>query len=105
MLNFRLYDQSDGVCLKYILIASSSSSFRKCDGGLGTACFVTGTYGMIAASQTVKMIVNDDYPRPRLIKSSVKYWNEKHEERMKNNKDQGVNGDGVNDILESFISE
>lgn len=55
-----------------------SSSFRKCDGVLGTASFVTGTYGMIAASQAVKMIANDSYPKPRLIKSSVKYWKELH---------------------------
>ncbi len=59
-------------------ITDYSSSFRKCDGVLGTASFVTGTYGMIAASQAVKMIANDSYPKPRLIKSSVKYWKELH---------------------------
>lgn len=53
-----------------------SSSFRKCDGSLGTACFVTGTYGMIAASQAVNMIAHDKYPKPRVIKSSVKFWSD-----------------------------
>mmetsp|Transcript_24224 Transcript_24224/g.36086 ORF Transcript_24224/g.36086 Transcript_24224/m.36086 type:complete len:516 (+) Transcript_24224:154-1701(+) len=57
---------------------SSSSSFRKCDGALGTACFVTGTYGMIAAGQAVTMIANDSFPKPRVIRSSVNYWNQRH---------------------------
>ncbi|GAX24289.1 hypothetical protein FisN_4Lu595 [Fistulifera solaris] len=32
------------------------SSFRRCDGALGTACFVTGAYGFAAAARVVDMI-------------------------------------------------
>lgn len=35
---------------------SVTSSFRTCDGALGTACFVTGTYGFVASSKVVEMI-------------------------------------------------
>lgn len=35
-----------------------SSSLRRCDGALGTACFVTGTSGFVAASKVVEMIAN-----------------------------------------------
>ncbi|EED87478.1 predicted protein, partial [Thalassiosira pseudonana CCMP1335] len=31
-------------------VSETTSSFRTCDGALGTACFVTGTYGFVAAS-------------------------------------------------------
>ena len=34
------------------------SSFRN-DGALGTACFVTGTFGFVAASRVVEMIVDN----------------------------------------------
>lgn len=44
---------------------SDTSSFRRCDGPLGTACFVTGTYGFVAASQIVEMIANNKFRRPR----------------------------------------
>lgn len=37
----------------------SSSSFRRCDSALGTSCFVTGTYGFVAASRIVEMIAKD----------------------------------------------
>jgi tRNA A37 threonylcarbamoyladenosine dehydratase len=37
----------------------SSSSFRRCDSALGTSCFVTGTYGFVAASRVVEMIAKD----------------------------------------------
>jgi tRNA A37 threonylcarbamoyladenosine dehydratase len=37
----------------------ASSSFRRCDSALGTTCFVTGTYGFVAASRIVEMIAKD----------------------------------------------
>jgi len=44
---------------------SDSSSLRRCDGALGTACFVTGTSGFVAAGQIVKMIAEDRMLLPR----------------------------------------
>lgn len=44
---------------------SSASSFRLCDGSLGTACFVTGTYGFAAASIIVNMIAENNLLPPR----------------------------------------
>jgi tRNA A37 threonylcarbamoyladenosine dehydratase len=44
---------------------SDISSFRRCDGPLGTACFVTGSFGFIAASRLVEMIANNKLVRPR----------------------------------------
>lgn len=41
------------------------SSFRTCDGALGTACFLTGTYGFVAASKVVEMIAMDDLVVPK----------------------------------------
>lgn len=41
------------------------SSFRRCDGVLGTACFVTGTYGFVAASKVVEMIAMDTLIVPK----------------------------------------
>jgi tRNA A37 threonylcarbamoyladenosine dehydratase len=49
-----------------------TSSFRRCDGALGTACFVTGTYGFVAASKAVSMIANNELIVPRIPKSMVK---------------------------------
>lgn len=43
----------------------SSSSLRRCDGALGTACFVTGTYGFVAASCIVSMIARNELVVPR----------------------------------------
>ena len=43
----------------------SSSSFRTCDGALGTACSVTCTYGMVAASQVVEMIALNKFVVPK----------------------------------------
>jgi len=42
----------------------ATSSFRTCDGPLGTACFVTGTYGFIAAGKIVEMIAQDKVVKP-----------------------------------------
>ena len=47
-----------------------TSSLRRCDGALGTACFVTGTYGFVAASQFVSMIANRKLKKPRIVKSA-----------------------------------
>jgi len=40
-------------------------ALRRCDGALGTACFVTGTVGFIAAGQVVEMIATNKPLRPR----------------------------------------
>lgn len=42
-----------------------TSSFRRCDGPMGTACYVTGSYGFIAASKMVEMIANNKLLVPR----------------------------------------
>lgn len=42
-----------------------AASFRRCDGALGTSCFVTGTYGFVAASRVVEMIAKDCLTPPR----------------------------------------
>lgn len=39
-------------------------AFRRCDGALGTACFVTGTFGFVAAGQVVDMIAMNRFARP-----------------------------------------
>lgn len=49
----------------------SSSSFRTCDGSLGTACFVTGTYGFVAASKVVSMLANQELIKPKILKSAL----------------------------------
>eukprot|EP00979_Chaetoceros_neogracilis_P001094 scaffold197_cov268-Chaetoceros_neogracile.AAC.9 len=48
-----------------------SSSLRTCDGPLGTACFVTGTYGFVAASKIVSMLANDELVKPKILKSAL----------------------------------
>lgn len=40
-------------------------ALRRCDGALGTACFVTGTFGFVAAGQVVDMIALGKLVRPR----------------------------------------
>ena len=52
---------------------SSTSSLRRCDGPMGTACYVTGTYGFIAASKMVEMIAKNELiiPRTQEAKSSL----------------------------------
>jgi len=45
----------------------NSSSLRQCDGALGTASFVTATYGMVAASRAVEMIASDKYLVPKKL--------------------------------------
>ena len=52
--------------------SSSTSSLRTCDGPLGTACFVTGTYGFVAASKVISMLANEDeLIKPKILKSAL----------------------------------
>lgn len=44
--------------------STPSSSLRRCDSDLGTACFVTGSFGFAAAGCVVDMIANDKYKVP-----------------------------------------
>lgn len=44
---------------------ATNSSLRQCDGALGTACFVTGTFGFAAAAAIVNQIANDKLCTPR----------------------------------------
>lgn len=44
---------------------STSSSFRTCDGSLGTAVFVTGTFGFVAATKVIEMIATDNLIVPK----------------------------------------
>ena len=44
---------------------AGESSFRRCDGALGTACFVTGTYGFVAASKVIGMIGTNNVVSPK----------------------------------------
>lgn len=39
--------------------SGTAGSLRRCDGALGTACFLTGTYGFVAASRVIDMIAED----------------------------------------------
>jgi tRNA threonylcarbamoyladenosine dehydratase len=45
--------------------AQEMSSFRKCDGPLGSGCYVTGTFGFVAAGQVVEMIATNRLRAPR----------------------------------------
>lgn len=45
---------------------AEASSFRTCDGALGTACFVTGSYGFAAACRVVEMIALDSLVVPKI---------------------------------------
>ena len=40
---------------------------------------------MITASQAINMIANNVYTKPRLIRSSVEYWNKLHEKSKETN--------------------
>eukprot|EP00536_Pseudo-nitzschia_multiseries_P008601 jgi/Psemu1/198523/e_gw1.220.19.1 len=56
---------------------SPSSSMRRCDGALGTACFVTGASGFVAAGKVVEMIANGKLPVPKQFKGNqlrLKTW-------------------------------
>ena len=45
----------------------TASSFRMCDGALGTGCFVTATYGFVAASAVIEMIAKDELIVPKRL--------------------------------------
>jgi len=49
---------------KDIKETESVGSLRTCDGSLGTACFLTGTYGFVAASRVVDMIATNNFIIP-----------------------------------------
>jgi tRNA A37 threonylcarbamoyladenosine dehydratase len=54
-----------------------SSSMRRCDGALGTACFVTGTSGFVAAGKVVEMIANNKLSVPKQFRGNelrTKTW-------------------------------
>lgn len=44
---------------------SDVSSLRRCDGALGTACFVTGTSGFVAAGEVISQIASNNLLIPR----------------------------------------
>lgn len=48
-----------------------SSSLRRCDGALGTACFVTGACGFVAAGEIISQIANDKLLVPRNFAGNV----------------------------------
>ena len=45
--------------------SGAASTLRRCDGALGTACFVTGTFGFVAAAEVVNMLAKGKLTRPR----------------------------------------
>jgi len=49
------------------LAGDTASSFRLCDGALGTGCFVTATYGLVAASAVIEMIAKDELIVPKRL--------------------------------------
>ena len=58
-------------------VPKESSSMRRCDGALGTACFVTGASGFVAAGKVVDMIANNKLPKPKQFRGNqlrVKTW-------------------------------
>jgi tRNA A37 threonylcarbamoyladenosine dehydratase len=50
---------------------SDVSSFRRCDGALGTACFVTGTCGFVAAGEVIAQIANDALLVPKRFRREL----------------------------------
>ena len=58
-----------------------TSSLRQCDGALGTACFVTGTFGFVGASKVVSIIVNNQLKKPRALKLSVQRIKDEYERK------------------------
>jgi tRNA A37 threonylcarbamoyladenosine dehydratase len=53
---------------KIVPQGTHGSSMRRCDGALGTACFVTGTAGFVAAGLIVDMIANDKLKAPNCLR-------------------------------------
>jgi tRNA threonylcarbamoyladenosine dehydratase len=52
----------------------TASALRRCDGALGTACFVTGTCGFVAASKVIDMIATNQLIVPK--KGRIGYFPE-----------------------------
>mmetsp|Transcript_11944 Transcript_11944/g.17470 ORF Transcript_11944/g.17470 Transcript_11944/m.17470 type:complete len:376 (-) Transcript_11944:177-1304(-) len=61
---------------------SQTSSLRRCDGALGTACFVTGTYGFVAASKVISMIANQELIEPKILNSGRKIAEAKQDDHI-----------------------
>jgi len=68
---FAVYSMEVQKSIKADDAAAVTSSLRTCDGALGTACFVTGTYGFVAAGKVVSMIADDQLVRPRFRGSAL----------------------------------
>jgi tRNA A37 threonylcarbamoyladenosine dehydratase len=47
-----------------------SSSLRICDSSLGTACYVTGTFGFVAAGAIIDMVANDNLLTPKAFEKN-----------------------------------
>lgn len=60
--------------------SNNDSSLRQCDGALGTACFVTGTFGFLAASVVVERIALGQAPSESQMR---RRWRAKKEESAK----------------------
>ena len=45
--------------------AAAGASWRPCDSAFGTACFLTGTYGFVAAKHVVDMVIQNTVRPPR----------------------------------------
>lgn len=52
---------------------SDASSLRRCDGALGTACFVTGTCGFVAAGELISQIANDTPLIPKKRRGNIEH--------------------------------
>ncbi|KAG7372849.1 thiamine biosynthesis protein ThiF [Nitzschia inconspicua] len=61
---FAVYSQEPQKVVERDDDSTSSSSLRRCDGALGTACFVTGTSGFVAAAKVVEMIAKNQLVPP-----------------------------------------
>jgi tRNA threonylcarbamoyladenosine dehydratase len=61
-----VYSTEDTSLSRGTTTAAAATERRRCDsGGLGSACFVTGTFGFVAAGRVVDMIARNEYVRPR----------------------------------------
>lgn len=58
-------------------LEEASASFRQCDGTLGTASFVTGTYGFMAAGKAVEMITTGKMIVPKKVRMPLLELKEK----------------------------
>lgn len=63
---------------------SQTSSLRRCDGALGTACFVTGAYGFVAASKVISMIADQELIKPKILNSARAFTKAKQDDPILN---------------------